>query len=106
MATRGPGETKIETDRRRIREKMAKMRREIKEMIENCRTGDLSGAWKIHSTLLPLFKGLFITSNPIPVKAALAIIGRPAGPPRLPLVPATPEERASVEQAMRDAGVL
>jgi GTP-binding protein HflX len=32
MATRGPGETKIETDRRRIREKMAKMRREIKEM--------------------------------------------------------------------------
>ncbi|WP_327294882.1 MULTISPECIES: GTPase HflX [unclassified Streptomyces] len=32
MATRGPGETKIETDRRRIREKMAKMRREIVEM--------------------------------------------------------------------------
>ena len=32
MATRGPGETKIETDRRRIREKMAKMRREIGEM--------------------------------------------------------------------------
>ncbi|MFJ8824279.1 GTPase HflX [Streptomyces sp. NPDC102467] len=32
MATRGPGETKIETDRRRIREKMAKMRREIAEM--------------------------------------------------------------------------
>ncbi|MFJ6694488.1 GTPase HflX [Streptomyces sp. NPDC091272] len=32
MATRGPGETKIETDRRRIREKMAKMRREITEM--------------------------------------------------------------------------
>jgi len=80
--------------------------REIKEMIEICRTGDLSGAWKIHSMLLPLFKGLFITSNPIPVKAALAIIGRPAGPPRLPLVPATSEERASVEQAMRDAGVL
>ncbi|WP_210589145.1 GTPase HflX [Streptomyces sp. GESEQ-35] len=32
LATRGPGETKIETDRRRIREKMAKMRREIAEM--------------------------------------------------------------------------
>ncbi len=32
MATRGPGETKIETDRRRIREKMAKLRREIAEM--------------------------------------------------------------------------
>jgi len=49
---------------------------------------------------------LFVTSNPIPVKAALEIAGRPVGPPRLPLVPATPDERGLVERAMRDVGVL
>jgi 4-hydroxy-tetrahydrodipicolinate synthase len=79
---------------------------QMKEMIELARTGDVSGAWKIHSALLPLFKGLFITSNPIPVKAALEMVGHPVGPPRLPLVPASPEERQTIEQAMKDAGVV
>jgi 4-hydroxy-tetrahydrodipicolinate synthase len=78
----------------------------IAELVSLARTGDLSGAWKIHQQLLPVFRGLFITSNPIPVKAAMAIMGRPVGPPRLPLVPATDEERSRIEQAMRDAGVL
>ena len=80
--------------------------RDIKEMIDLAKTGDVASAWKIHSRLLPLFKGLFITSNPIPVKAALHIAGHPVGPPRLPLVEATPEERAKVEQAMREAGAI
>jgi 4-hydroxy-tetrahydrodipicolinate synthase len=78
----------------------------MKEMIELVSAGDHAAARKIHEDLSPLFKGLFITSNPIPVKAALDIAGRPAGPPRLPLVPATGEERAAIEQAMRDAGVI
>jgi len=80
--------------------------REIKEMVELAKGGDVTSAWKIHTRLLPLFKGLFITSNPIPVKAALEIAGRPVGPPRLPLVEATPEERTKIEQAMREAGVV
>jgi 4-hydroxy-tetrahydrodipicolinate synthase len=78
----------------------------IKEMLELAFAGDASGGRKIHEDLLPIFKGLFVTSNPIPVKAALEIAGRPAGPPRLPLVPATPEERQVIEQAMRDVGAL
>jgi 4-hydroxy-tetrahydrodipicolinate synthase len=76
------------------------------EMIRMCRSGDLSGALKIHASLMPLFRALFVTSNPIPLKAALEIAGRPAGPPRLPLVPATPQEREAVERAMRDVGIL
>jgi 4-hydroxy-tetrahydrodipicolinate synthase len=80
--------------------------RDIKEMVDLAKTGDVTSAWKIHSRLLPLFKGLFITSNPIPVKAALQIAGTPVGPPRLPLVEATPEERTKIEQAMREAGVI
>jgi 4-hydroxy-tetrahydrodipicolinate synthase len=78
----------------------------IHEMVELIDAGDSAGARKIHEHLTPLFRTLFITSNPIPVKAALEIAGRPVGPPRLPLVPATPEERSRVEQAMRDAGVI
>jgi len=78
----------------------------MREMIELASTGDVPAARKIHEDLMPLFQGLFITSNPIPVKAALEFAGQPAGPLRLPLVAATSEERARVEQAMRDAGVI
>jgi 4-hydroxy-tetrahydrodipicolinate synthase len=78
----------------------------IKEMLELAFAGDASAARKIHEDLQPIFKGLFVTSNPIPLKAALEIAGRPAGPPRLPLVPASPEERQVIERAMRDVGVL
>jgi 4-hydroxy-tetrahydrodipicolinate synthase len=78
----------------------------IREMTELIQTGDVPSARKIHDDLMPLFKGLFVTSNPIPVKVALEIAGRPVGPPRLPLVPATGEERAKVQQAMQDAGVI
>jgi 4-hydroxy-tetrahydrodipicolinate synthase len=78
----------------------------MSEMIRLCNSGDVSAAWKIHSSLLPLYKALFVTSNPIPVKAALEISGRPAGPPRLPLVPATPEERELLTRVMGDLGLV
>lgn len=78
----------------------------IAQMIELVEAGDTPGGRKIHEELLPLFRGLFITSNPIPLKAALTLIGRPAGPPRLPLVPATDEEIATVRRALEDSGVL
>ncbi len=78
----------------------------MKEMIELASAGDVAAARKIHEDLLPLFKGLFIVSNPIPVKTALQIAGHSAGPLRLPLVPATDDERAQIERAMKDAGAL
>jgi 4-hydroxy-tetrahydrodipicolinate synthase len=78
----------------------------MREMIELIETGDIAAARKIHEDLMPLFKALFVTSNPIPLKAAMEIAGHPAGPPRLPLVPATSEERTIVERAMKDVGVL
>jgi 4-hydroxy-tetrahydrodipicolinate synthase len=68
--------------------------------------GDIPAARKIHEELTPLFNALFITSNPIPVKTALGMIGLPVGPPRLPLVPATSEERERIHKALVDAGLL
>lgn len=79
---------------------------QIRQMIDLIQTGDIGAARKIHESLSPLFNALFITSNPIPVKAALEMMGRPAGVPRLPLVPATAEERTRVQRALEDAGLL
>jgi 4-hydroxy-tetrahydrodipicolinate synthase len=78
----------------------------MRQMIELIETGDVPAARKIHEDLSPLFNALFVTSNPIPVKAALEMIGRPCGEPRLPLVPATAEERQRVRKALEDAGLL
>lgn len=79
---------------------------QIRQMIELIEAGDVPTARKIHEALSPLFNALFITSNPIPLKAALEMLGLPAGVPRLPLVPATPEERDRVRRALEDAGLL
>jgi 4-hydroxy-tetrahydrodipicolinate synthase len=78
----------------------------IGQMLDLIESGDIPGARKIHYDLLPLFHGLFITSNPIPVKAAMSLIGQPVGPPRLPLVPATEDEVAKVRAVLKESGVL
>ncbi len=79
---------------------------QIRQMIDLIETGDVPAARKIHEALSPLFNALFVTSNPIPLKAALQMVGRPCGEPRLPLVPATPDERGRVRKALEDAGLL
>jgi 4-hydroxy-tetrahydrodipicolinate synthase len=79
---------------------------EIHRMLDLIATGDIPAARKIHESLAPLFNALFVTSNPIPLKAALEMLGRGCGPTRLPLVPATDDEQARVRAALRDAGLL
>ena len=78
----------------------------MRDMIQLIEAGDVAAARKVHEELMPLYRGLFVVSNPIPLKAALEMAGRPVGPPRLPLVPATPEERAVIRTSMIDSGVL
>ncbi|HEV8571750.1 MAG TPA: 4-hydroxy-tetrahydrodipicolinate synthase [Actinomycetota bacterium] len=78
----------------------------MKQMIDLIEGGDVAAARKSHHELLPVYDVLFLTTNPIPVKAAIALIGHPAGPPRLPLVPATDDETAKIRRALGDAGVL
>ena len=78
----------------------------IRQMCDLVFSGDVPAARKIHEELTPLFNALFITSNPIPVKTALDLVGMPVGPPRLPLVPATSEERERIRKALVDARLL
>ncbi|MEX0983600.1 MAG: 4-hydroxy-tetrahydrodipicolinate synthase [Actinomycetota bacterium] len=79
---------------------------QIHQMVDLIQTGDIPAARKIHESLSPLFNALFVTSNPIPLKAALEMVGRPCGIARLPLVPPTLEERERVRTALEDAGLL
>jgi 4-hydroxy-tetrahydrodipicolinate synthase len=78
----------------------------MRQMIELAATGDVASARKIHFELLPLYRGLFVTTSPIPVKAAMGLIGQPVGPPRLPLVPATEDEVGRIRKALEDGGAL
>ena len=58
----------------------------LKAMIEAYFSGQCKLALSYHEQLQPLFKALFATTNPIPVKAALELIGWPVGAPRSPLL--------------------
>jgi 4-hydroxy-tetrahydrodipicolinate synthase len=68
--------------------------------------GDVEGAAQIDHELRPLYEVLFITANPIPLKAALQMVGLPAGPVRLPLVDATDAERDRVRSVLERLGLL
>ncbi len=76
--------------------------REIREMIEAFVTGDVGRARALHLKLWRLFKVLFVTTNPTPVKAALALAGFDAGGLRLPLVEATAREREQIAEVLRE----
>ncbi len=65
---------------------------EMKEMVDAWFDGDTAKATKWHLDLFPIFKGIFVTSNPVPIKVLLNMIGIKAGGVRLPLVKATPVE--------------
>ena len=62
---------------------------QLKEMIHSFQSGKVSNALAIHEKLQPLFKALFMTTNPIPIKAALELSGWDVGKPRSPLSPLT-----------------
>ena len=64
---------------------------QLKEMINSFQIGEVSNALAIHEQLHPLFKALFMTTNPIPIKAALELTGWNVGNPRSPLSALTTE---------------
>ena len=80
--------------------------RAMHELCAAAMAGDAKRAAEIHLKLLPLHKQLFVEPNPVPVKWALARLGRCGGVLRLPLVPLTDAAQPLVERALRDGGLL
>jgi len=68
--------------------------------------GDMEAARRLHYQLLPIFKGLFLETNPIPVKRALVLMGLIEDEVRLPLVPMTDAGTAKLKEILENAGVL
>ena len=68
--------------------------------------GDYRKAAALHLKLFPLIKSLFIETNPIPVKAALAMMGVCRPEPRLPLTVLSAENRPALKKALKESGLL
>ncbi len=75
---------------------------ELKKMTDACAAGDFASALLLHRKYYKLFKTLFIESNPIPVKAAMAILGQIEEVYRLPLCEMAQGNRDKLESVMRE----
>ncbi|ABR31709.1 4-hydroxy-tetrahydrodipicolinate synthase [Thermosipho melanesiensis] len=76
------------------------------EMYKNIISGNISNARKIFYTYYPLFKALFIETNPIPVKQALNIMGLIENELRLPLYPANKETKNILEKILKECKII
>jgi 4-hydroxy-tetrahydrodipicolinate synthase len=79
---------------------------EMRAMYEAATSGDTARAQEIDAGLQAIYEMTTVTSNPIPVKAALEMLGIIDGHLRLPMVPASREERAAVRTALERQGLL
>ena len=79
---------------------------ELREIYDAMQSSDAERAREVHDRLAPVFEALTVTSNPIPVKAGLEMLGLIPGGLRLPMVPADDEQRAVVRGALEAHGVL
>ncbi len=80
--------------------------RQVAQMVKAFAAGKATAALKIHQKYYPLFKDLFIETNPVPVKAALAMLGQIEEEYRLPLVPMSAKNRAVLQATLKAVGVL
>jgi 4-hydroxy-tetrahydrodipicolinate synthase len=80
--------------------------REIARMVRAYAAGRVEEAQRLHAKFFPLFKDLFIETNPGPVKAALAMLGLIEEKYRLPLAPMEPHNRARLKATLKACGVL
>ena len=79
---------------------------EMAEMVRAFERGDLHQAQRLHYRMFGLFHALFLETNPIPVKTALALMGRCTAEFRLPLCPLSSENLERLKQALKEYGLL
>lgn len=78
---------------------------QMRAMWDAAQGGDLDRARSIDAELTPVYEGLSVTTNPIPLKAALSMLGLASDRLRLPLVSADAEQRAAVRAALEGIGL-
>lgn len=76
------------------------------ELYSTFQAGDVTRAREIHYELWPVFNALFCETNPIPVKAALALMGLVQDEIRLPLTQITQPNRDRLQAVLKEAGIL
>jgi 4-hydroxy-tetrahydrodipicolinate synthase len=80
--------------------------KEFSDLVRHCLKGRWEKALSLHNKLLPLMNANFIEANPIPVKAALAMMGMIEENYRLPLVPIGEKNRDKLKAALQELGLL
>jgi 4-hydroxy-tetrahydrodipicolinate synthase len=80
--------------------------RQVAQMVKAYAAGKTAAALKLHQQYYPLFKDLFIETNPVPVKAALAMLGQIEEEYRLPLAPMNAKNREVLRATMKAVGLL
>jgi 4-hydroxy-tetrahydrodipicolinate synthase len=78
---------------------------EMRAICESVAAGEAERADDLDAGLQPLYEALALTTNPIPVKTALAMVGVCSDRMRLPMVPATEEQRATIRAALERQGL-
>lgn len=79
--------------------------KELKEMIEAFIAGDIDKAIKMNDDLYPVIKSMFLTTNPIPVKTAMNLLGLEAGPMRMPMELASGKILEDLTASLKEFGL-
>ncbi len=79
---------------------------DIQEMVQAFIQGNVAKAARLHTDLFPIFKGLFITSNPVPVKEALNMMGMHVGGVRPPLVNMSAEDKEKLSAVLTEKNLI
>lgn len=79
---------------------------QLQQMIAAHQSGAVREARRIHQLIYPICKAMFITTNPMPLKSALNMIGVPVGGLRLPLIACSPNEEEKIRAALINFGLL
>jgi 4-hydroxy-tetrahydrodipicolinate synthase len=78
---------------------------EVRKLCDYIDNGDMAGACQQHLKLFPLFRGMFAETNPIPIKAAMAMAGLIRNELRLPMTTLDPQYREPLAKMLREFGI-
>ena len=82
------------------------MPRQVSQMVSDALKGNYAAAREAHLSMFPVFKAVFLETNPIPVKTAMGLLGLCEPEMRLPLSAMRPETKALLQKALQEYGLL